>query len=268
GLAPYSTRTGAGELRHLVLRLGKRTDELMVVLVTAQSEGVDLEGLAGRLAAAAPGLRSFYHVANRHVSDAVIFEEMRLVQGAPAIEEMLAGVAFRITPQAFFQTNTPAAELLYRAIGERTGLGADSRVLGLYCGSGAIELSLARGVRQVTGVDSLAENIRAAEENRVSNGIGNVSFVAGTVEDFLKEARGETPDALVIDPPRPGMTPKALRGVLTLGVPRVAYVSCNPEALARDLGGFLAAGYDVEAILPFDFFRHTSHLEALAILSK
>jgi len=267
GLAPYNMRTGRGELRHLVLREGKRTGELMAVLVAAPSGGADLEALAERLAAAVPGLRSFYHVVNGRVSDAVIFEEMRLIRGAPAIEEKLDGLVFRIQPQAFFQTNTAAAELLYRAIGERAGLGADSRVLGLYCGAGAIELSLAPGVRQVAGIDSLPENIRSAEENRASNGIGNAAFFAGTVEDVLKADRFEPPDALVIDPPRPGLTPKALRNVLAFDVPTVVYVSCNPEALARDLRAFLAAGYGIEAVLPFDFFPHTPHLETLAILA-
>jgi 23S rRNA (uracil1939-C5)-methyltransferase len=268
GLASYSARTGFGVLRHLVLRRGRRTGELMTVLVTGPAGGVDFGDLAERLAATVPWLSSFYHVVNSRPSDAVVFEDTQLLWGAPSIEERLGGLTFRITPQAFFQTNTAAAELLYQAISERAGLNASRRVLGLYCGSGTIELSLARGVRWAAGVDSLPENIRTAQENQAANGILNAEFLLGAVEGVLKNPPSEPPDVLVLDPPRPGLTPKAVRSVLALDVPRVAYVSCNPESLARDLREFLAAGYRIEVIVPFDFFPHTPHLETLAILSK
>ena len=268
GLPPHNTRTGRGVLRHLVLREGKRTGDIMALLVTAPVEGVDFGPLAERLAAALPRLKCFLHVTNRRVSDTIGFEETRTLLGAPTIEEKLAGLAFRISPQAFFQTNTAAAELLYGRIAALAGLDGRSRVLGLYCGSGAIELALARSVGRVTGVDSLPENIRNAEENAARNGITNASFVAGTVEDFLKDPPGEDPDALILDPPRPGLTPKARTSVLALDVPKIVYVSCNPEALARDLRGFLARGYRIETILPFDFFPHTPHLETLTVLAR
>lgn len=268
GLSPHNPRTGRGVLRHLVLREGRRTGDLMVLVVTAPAEDVDFERLAGRLASVLPHLKSFYHVTNRRVSDTVGFEETRLLYGSPWIEEELDGLTFRIYPQAFFQTNTAAAELLYHAIAERADLDGESRVLGLYCGAGAIELSLAHRVEKVTGVDSLPENIRNAEENAAANGIANCRFVAGTVEDYLRDQPGEPPDVLILDPPRPGLTPEARKQVLSLDVPKVAYVSCNPEALGRDLGGFLARGYKIETILPFDFFPHTPHLETLTILAK
>ena len=268
GLVPYDTRTGRGELRHLVLREGKRTGELMAVIVTATVDAGGFETLAARLSAAAPGVRSVYHVGNSRVADAVIFEETRLLWGAPTIEERLGGLVFRVGPQAFFQTNTAAAERLYRTIAERAGLTGASRILGLYCGSGAMELSLARGVRSVTGVDSLAENIWAAEENRAANGIGNAEFVCAAAEDYAKGMRAERPDVLILDPPRAGLTPKAVRNALAMDAPAVVYASCNPATLARDLRLFLAAGYGVESILPFDFFPHTPHLETLAILSR
>jgi len=268
GLSPHNTRTKRGALRHLVLREGKRTGDLMALLVTVPLEGVDFMPLALRLAAVLPRLKSFYHVSNRRVSDTVGFEEARLLYGSPSIEEKLGGLTFRIRPQAFFQTNTAAAEALYGKIAELAGIGAEGRVLGLYCGSGAIELSLARTVRQVTGVDLLPENIRSAEENAAVNGITNASFIHGTVEDFLDTPSGEPPEALILDPPRPGLTPKARKSILALDVPKIVYVSCNPEALARDLKGFLARGYRVETIVPFDFFPHTPHLETLAILAR
>jgi 23S rRNA (uracil1939-C5)-methyltransferase len=268
GLTAHNPRTGRGGLRHLVLREGKRTGDLMVLLVTAPGARADFEVLAGKLATLSPRLKSFWHVANGRRSDIVGFDEARLLSGTLGIGEKLGGLDFRIYPRTFFQTNTAAAELLYRKITELAGLTLQSRVLGLYCGSGAIEISLARGAGKMIGVDSLPENVRNAEENAAGNGIGNCSFVARTVEDFLKEPSGEPPDVLVLDPPRPGLSPQAMKHILALNVPKIAYVSCNPGALAKDLKRFIAHDYAIETIAPFDFFPHTPHLETLAILIR
>jgi 23S rRNA (uracil1939-C5)-methyltransferase len=268
GLEGFEPATRKGHLRHLVLREGKRTGELMVLLVTAELPEIDLAALAALLAAAAPELRSFAHVTNRRGSDLIEFERTALVAGAPFIEEKLAGLAFRIYPPSFFQTNTAGAELLYRSIREEAPLTSDSRVLGLYCGSGAIELSLAGTVAKVTGVDSSPRNIANAVENALVNRIDNAVFLPGTVEALLAEPLREPADVVVVDPPRVGLTSKALRRTITLGAPAVVYVSCNPASLARDLRGFVEAGYQVVSLSPFDFFPHTPHLETLAILVK
>lgn len=268
GLQGFEPATGKGHLRHLVLREGKRTGELMAVLVAAELPEVDLAGLAGRLAAAAPELRSFVHVTNTRGSDLVEFERTALVSGAPFIEEGLCGLAFRVYPPTFFQTNTAGAELLYRRIREEAPITARSRVLGLYCGSGAIELSLAGAVAKVTGVDSSPRNISNAVENALINGIENAAFLPGTVEAILAEPLRETADVVVVDPPRAGLTAKALRRTIALGAPAVVYVSCNPASLARDLRAFAEAGYRAASLSPFDFFPHTPHLETLAVLVR
>jgi len=268
GLTAHNPRTGRGSLRHLVLREGKRTGDLMVLLVTAPGAQADFEALAWKLAVLSPRLKSFWHVLNGRRSDIVGFDETRLLSGAPGIGEKLGGLDFRIYPRTFFQTNTAAAELLFRKIAELSGLTLWSRVLGLYCGSGAIEVSIARGAGKATGVDSLPENVRNAEENAAGNEITNCAFVAGTVEDFLKKPAGEPPDVLILDPPRPGLSPQAIKSILALGVPKIAYVSCNPAALAKDLKRFIAHDFKIETIAPFDFFPHTPHLETLAVLAR
>jgi len=268
GLEGFEPATRRGHLRHLVLREGKRTGELMVLLVTAELPEIDLAALAGRLAVAAPELRSFIHVTNSRGSDLVEFERSILVRGAPFIEEKLAGLAFRIYPPTFFQTNTAGAELLYRRIREEAPLTRESRVLGLYCGSGAIEISLAGAVAQVTGVDSSPRNIANAVENALVNGIDNAAFLPATVEALLAEPLKEPADVVVVDPPRVGLTSKALRRTIAAGAPAVVYVSCNPGSLARDLRAFLDAGYRVSSISPFDLFPHTPHLETLAVLVR
>jgi len=268
GLEGYEPATGKGQLRHLVLRQGQRTGELMVLLVTAGLAGIDLDALAGRLAAAAPELRSFVHVVNRRASDLVEFERTDLVAGVPFIEEKLGGLAFRIYPPSFFQTNTAGAELLYGRLAEEAGLTPSSRVLGLYCGSGAIELSIAARAGRVTAIDASPANIANAVENALLNRVDNVDFVAGTVEALLAGPRRDPADVAIVDPPRSGLTGKALRRTAALNAHRIVYVSCNPASLARDLLGFVAAGYRVSSLAPFDLFPHTPHLETLALLAR
>ena len=268
GLEGFEPATGRGELRHLVLRQGKRTGELMAVLVTAGLGDLDLDGLADRLAAAAPELRSFVHVTCGRGSDVVEHETSRVVAGAPFVEERLAGLTFRIHPPSFFQTNTAGAELLYARIREAAALGPAGRVLGLYCGSGAIELVLAGAVDRVTGVDASPSNIANAVENALVNGIENAVFVPGTVEALLDGALPGPADAVVVDPPRAGLTAQALAQVVRAGAPRVIYVSCNPATLVRDLRSFAEAGYRIVSLSPFDLFPHTPHLETLAVLAR
>jgi 23S rRNA (uracil1939-C5)-methyltransferase len=269
GLEGFEPATRKGHLRHLVLRHSRRTGELMAILVTAKLEDeAGLVSLAGRLLDAAPELRSFVHVTNSRGSDIVEHERTEIVSGVPFIEEKLDGRTFRVYPPSFFQTNTAGAELLYRRIRDEAPLTAESRVLGLYCGSGAIELSLAGAAGKVTGVDASPANIANAVENALVNRIENVAFVPGTVESLLGEPLREPADIVIVDPPRVGLTAKALRRTIRLGAPSVVYVSCNPASLARDLRSFLEAGYRAASLSPFDLFPHTPHLETLAILVR
>jgi 23S rRNA (uracil1939-C5)-methyltransferase len=265
-LTAYDRVTRQGLLRHLVIRQGKRTGELMAALVTSSAGSGVFEPLTERLAEAVPALKAFYHVSNDRISDVVVFERARLLSGCPYIEETIDGLTFRLRPMTFFQTNTEAAELLYRklraALQERPG----SRVLGLYCGAGAIEVCAASAVGNIVGVDSQPENIAAAAENAAVNGAVNVAFVPATVERYLARLEAGGFDAVILDPPRSGVSPKAMRRVLGLRVPRVIYVSCNPLSLARDLKAMLGSGYRAVSITPFDFFPHTPHLETFVIL--
>ena len=240
----------------------------MVLLVTAPAPGFDPRPLAESLAEAVPGLRSFWHVTTSRVSDGVGFDDTRLVSGSPWIEERLDELTFRVHPRTFFQTNTEAAEGLYREIVTSAEVAHSTRLLGLYSGAGTIEVVLARAAGTARGVEILPENVRAAEEAAAANGVGNCEFTASTVEAFLAGGSGGPYDLVVLDPPRAGLSPKALKHVLALGAPAVACVSCNPSALARDLGPFMAARYRVETIAPFDFFPHTPHLETLVVLKK
>jgi 23S rRNA (uracil1939-C5)-methyltransferase len=265
----FDRRTAKGFLRNVVVREGKRSGQVMVILVTSDAAvEPDWEGLAARLLSESPRVKSFYRGISNQPSDVVQYESLRLLAGAPAIEETMAGLTFKIYPGTFFQPNPAAAEMLYGRIAQEAGLDPQSRVLGLYCGAGAIEIFLSSRAGRVTGIDSSPDNIAAAEENRALNKALNCRFLEGTVEKRLAALQDESFDVLVLDPPRSGLSEKAMRRTLALAIPTLVYVSCNPATLARDLSVFTRAGYRLERLAPFDFFPHTAHLEILTILRK
>lgn len=267
GLNAHDHMTGSGDLRHVLIREGKNTGEVMVILVAAHELGPALETLAGAIRSAVPGLASFYEVVNKRPADVIDFQKTRLVDGRAFIEERLGGLTFRIRPSTFFQTNSLAVEALYGRIRDRIAGEGGARVLGLYCGAGVLETFVAGAAASVTGIDVVAENIGAAFENASLNGIVNTSFIAGRVEDVTAGLEGSF-DLAVVDPPRVGLSPKAIQHVLGLGAPSLVYVSCNPESLGRDLKQLVAAGYLITSINPFDFFPHTTHLETLVFLER
>ncbi len=268
GLAAHFPAADRGLLRHFVLRRAQGTDEVMAILVTAGPVSADLGELAARAASVVPGLNCFAHAVSHRKSDVVSYEELRLLHGRSHIVETVLGRSFRIYPQTFFQTNTTAAELLYRRIREPDITPRSSRILGLYCGTGPIEITLADRAAEILGVDSLAENIRCAEQNLAANTVTNVSFRAETVEELLKHPPEGGLDIVVVDPPRAGISGKALTRLIALGIPKLVYISCNPKTLARDLRALAAGGYRIAGLEPYDFFPHTPHLEILAVLTK
>jgi 23S rRNA (uracil1939-C5)-methyltransferase len=268
GLPSYDPMARKGFFRNLVLREGKSTGEVMAILVTRGGECLDLGKLSRRLEKDVPEVKSLWWVENDRVSDVVDFEGKKHVSGKLFIREKLGGLNFRIYPESFFQPNPKAADLLYGRIVEEARLLGSRRVLGLYCGPGSIEIFLSRVAAEVVGVDVEAMNIRTAEENCRDNSISNCRFIGGRVEEVLKDMPGGNFDLLVLDPPRAGVSGKALKQIMSLNIPAIIYVSCNPAALARDLNLFSEKGYRLRKLFCFDFFPHTPHLESLAILAK
>jgi 23S rRNA (uracil1939-C5)-methyltransferase len=221
-----------------------------------------------KLGEQAPQVKSFWWVENERVSDLVDYAGKVHIAGASCIEERLGSRRFRIYPETFFQPNPRGAEVLYgRIAAEVRALGA-RRVLGLYCGSGSIEISVSREAGEVVGIDSESTNIGAAEENAALNGILNCRFVEGLVERVLKEETFTAFDLLILDPPRAGISPKGLKHIIGLSIPNIIYVSCNPAAFARDLSLLGERGYRLRKLGCYDFFPHTPHLESLGILAR
>jgi 23S rRNA (uracil1939-C5)-methyltransferase len=267
-LVAYSQEDQTGYLRHLVVREGRNTGQVLVQLVTAAGEKFDTGGLVDVLRAF-PEVRSIHWSENDTPAE-VTNLPTQLLWGEEAIEEELCGLRFRVRPNAFLQTNTQMAERLYGIAQDFAALTGDETVYDLYCGIGTIGLALARDALTVWGIDVSEESIACALENADLNGIGNAAYFAGNVGQALAELhdRSGDPDVVVVDPPRAGLAGKALKRLGEIGAPRVVYVSCNPTTLASDVKR-LADGYGYELVRakPVDMFPHTPHVETVALLS-
>ena len=268
-LEAYDQADGTGYLRHLVVREGRNTGQALVQLVTAKGERFDRDGFVETLRRF-PEVRSIHWAVNDTPAE-VTNLPTELLWGEDAIEEELCGLRFRVRPNAFLQTNTAMAEVLYEVARDFAGLTRAETVYDLYCGIGTIGLSLARDALTVWGVEVSEESVACALENADLNGITNAAFFAGNVGHVLEElrARAGEPDVVVVDPPRAGLAGKALRRVGGLAAPRIVYVSCNPTTLASDLKTLRDEfGYRLERVRPVDMFPHTPHVETVALATR
>jgi 23S rRNA (uracil1939-C5)-methyltransferase len=268
-LEPYDQAEQTGYLRHLVLREGRNTGQLLVQLVTAGGERFDRDELVEVLRGF-PEVRSIHWAVNETQAE-VTNLPTTLLWGEDAIEEELCGLRFRVRPNAFLQTNTKMAERLYELAGEYAGLTGNETVYDLYCGIGSIGLTMAAQALTVWGVEVSEESVACALENADLNGIANAAFFAGEVGASLEELRERAgpPDVLVVDPPRAGLSGKALRRAARLEAGRFVYVSCNPTTLAGNVKELERDwGYKLERVRPVDMFPHTPHVESVALLTR
>jgi 23S rRNA (uracil1939-C5)-methyltransferase len=268
-LTVYDPRTHDGFLRQAVLRHSFTTGETILTLLTTRGDLPDRDGLAGRLAAEVPGFKGMLWGLNEGLADVARIDEELWRRGAPELIETVNGLTFAISPQSFFQTNTAAAELLYRHTAALADLGPADRLLDAYCGTGAIALHCARNGGRVVGVELVTEAIWDARANARANHIENATFIAAPMAQGLElaqRAAGGVFTHVIIDPPRGGMDKRSLRGLLDLRAPVFLYVSCNPATLARDLQTITEAGYKLDVVQPVDMFPHTFHIETIVRL--
>jgi 23S rRNA (uracil1939-C5)-methyltransferase len=269
GLVAYDQAEQTGYLRHLVVREGRNTGQALVQLVTAPGELAARESFVAALRRF-PEVRSIHWSVNDRPAE-VTNLPTRLLWGEDAIEEELGGLRFRVRPNAFLQTNTAMAERLYELALDFAGLSGEETVYDLYSGIGTIGLTLAREALTVWGVEVSEESVACALENAELNGIANAAFFAGEVGESLEELRDRAgpPDVVVVDPPRAGLSGKALRRMARLEAPRIVYVSCNPTTLAGDLKRLADGyGYRLARARPVDMFPHTPHVECVALLER
>ncbi|MBL4934045.1 23S rRNA (uracil(1939)-C(5))-methyltransferase RlmD [Clostridium paridis] len=265
----YRVMKREGYLRHLVVRRAAKTGEVMVNLVTTTQIDFSLdEYLEGLKALSYEGkLTSVIHTENNSFSDVVFPEKVNLLYGRDYIMEELLGLKFKISPFSFFQTNTEGAEKLYSIVREFMGDGENKVVFDLYCGTGTIGQITAPKAKKVVGIELIEEAVEAANENAKLNGLNNCEFMAGDIAKVITEVK-DKPDIIILDPPRSGVHPTAMKYVIAFNVKDIIYVSCNPKSLVEDLKALTASGYKIEKTLCKDMFPNTPHCETVVKLIK
>ena len=285
----YHRMRHEGYLRHLMIRKACHTDEIMVAIITTTQSDFDMEQYKDMLLGLGDKLKgqivSIIHTYNDSLADIVQSDRSVTLYGRDYITEKMLGMEFKISEFSFFQTNTRGAELLYETARDYIGdIGQGKAVVyDLYSGTGTIAQMMAPVAKKVYGVEIVEEAVMAARENAMLNGIDNCEFIAGDVMKVLDDAvsgdgfvtgldgsigRLEKPDFIILDPPRDGVHPKALRRIIDYGVDRILYISCKPTSLARDLEVFLAHGYQVKRAVAVDQFFATSHVEVCCLLER
>lgn len=273
----YEEEHGTGLLRHIYLRMGVATGEVMVCLVlNGKSMSYERE-FAELLCQQFAAVKSVLVNVNQKNTNVVLGEEFRLLAGREWIEDRLCGKTFRISAGAFYQVNHDACELLYGIAKERAALSGKETLLDLYCGIGTIGLSMADSAKEVIGIEIVDEAVERSTENAKRNGVSHAAFYCGDASDAKKllenaeRERGPLDVAntvVVFDPPRKGSTPELIRYISERGFSRVVYVSCNPDTLARDCALFGELGYTVGTVTPVDMFPRTGHVESVVCLKQ
>lgn len=257
-----------GYLRHLLVRKAVKTGEILVDLVTSSQMEVDLTGWKDMLLGLPleGTLAGILHTKNDSLADVVQNDGTEVLYGQDFFYEELLGLRFRITPFSFFQTNSLGAEVLYETARSYIGDTKDQLIFDLYSGTGTIAQILAPVAKKVIGVEIVEEAVKAARENAKENGLDNCEFLAGDVLKVL-DIIEEKPDFIVLDPPRDGIHPKALKKIIDYGVERMVYISCKPTSLARDLEMLQECGYRMERACCVDMFPWSANVETVALLS-
>jgi 23S rRNA (uracil1939-C5)-methyltransferase len=267
-LTAFSTTSGEGLLRHVVIREGKHTEDIMVNLVTSGEYFPQMDRFVRYLTAGFPRITSIMHTINRRKGQSSQGQEEHLLYGEPTIRETLNTFSFDISAKSFFQTNTVQTEKLYQTIQGMVDIQHDGTVVDLYCGTGAIALHLASQAKIVYGIEIVEEAVHNAQKNAARNKIPNVRFFCGDVQKTLPELVSGAPELIVIDPPRAGLTKKVVEHILQAGPHQIIYVSCNPGTLARDVAVLTDGGYVLHDVQPVDMFPHTYHIETVVNLLK
>lgn len=266
----YDERTGKGRLRHIYLRLGEVTNELMVAYVV-NGNGLKREDLLIKmLRDELPMLKSVIINSNRENTNVVLGSKNRVAFGSEYITDELCGLKFKISPFSFWQVNRKQAEKLYSKAKEYANLNPSDVLLDLYCGTGTIGLTMADECKTLVGVEIVEDAIKDANENAKVNNITNARFICSDAEKAAKmlKEEGLSPDVVILDPPRKGCGEELVNIIAEMSPKRVVYVSCDPATLARDLKYFTEHNYSVIEVTPCDMFSRTYHVETVVLMSK
>lgn len=271
GWTIYDEETGTGLLRHIYLRIGEKTGQILLCLVVNGDRLPNSEDFVIAMREESPAISGILLNINKEKTNVVLGKRNVLLWGRDFMEDELCGLRFRVSPDSFYQVNRDGAELLYGLAAKEAELCGNEVLMDLYCGTGTIGLSMAKKVKRLSGVEIVPAAVECARENARRNGIDNAEFFcddAGSAEVILRAAGGTRPDVVILDPPRKGSTRELVRTLSSLGVPKVVYVSCDPDTLARDCRWFSVEGYEIGQVQPVDMFPRTGHVESVVLLTK
>ncbi|HAM15260.1 MAG TPA: 23S rRNA (uracil(1939)-C(5))-methyltransferase RlmD [Eggerthellaceae bacterium] len=271
GIAPYDEDRGTGFVRHVVVRVGHESGEVLVTVVTNGDQFPNSKGFCRELVRRCPFVTTIVQNVNTRRTNVILGEREQRLYGPGFILDTLCGLSFRISSQSFYQVNAVQTTVLYERAIALAGLGGTERAIDAYCGTGTIGLVAAkRGAAQVIGVDSVESAIHDARENARHNGIANARFVVADAADFMRAqaAEGQGADVVFMDPPRAGSTEQFLDALAILAPARVVYISCNPETQVRDVSYLAQKGYKLRIVVPVDMFPHTDHVECIALMEN
>lgn len=269
-IKPYNEEENTGFLRHIIIRRGHYSHEMMVIFVTRTEKFFQGSRIAEVIQSELPEVVSVMQNVNSEKTNVIMGKEDILLSGKETIEDQLLGKTYRISPQSFYQVNTKQAEKLYKTAIDYAQLKDTDVVIDAYCGIGTIGLSFAEKVKHVYGVEVVPQAIEDAQFNAQTNGVNNITYQIGKAEKVMKqwEQLGIKPNVIFVDPPRKGLAEEFIQSSAELNPDRIVYISCNPATLARDLERFGELGYQAQKVQPVDLFPQTYHIEAVVLLTK
>ncbi|WP_017414132.1 23S rRNA (uracil(1939)-C(5))-methyltransferase RlmD [Clostridium tunisiense] len=265
-ISPYDEKSHSGIVRHIMVRKGFKTGEIMVVLVTRSEELPHKQEFIDLIKENITGVVSIIQNMNKEKTNVILGLKSLTLWGQDHISDYIGEFKFNISPLSFFQVNPVQTEMLYGKALEYAGLTGEETVFDAYCGTGTISLFLSKKAKKVYGVEIIPEAIENAKENARANGVTNAKFIVGKSEEEIPRliAQGIKADVVVVDPPRKGCEESLLKALSEIEPRRIVYVSCDPATLARDLGVLDVLGYKTLEIQPVDMFPQTAHVECVA----
>lgn len=266
----YNETTHEGFLRHIVIRRGHYTHQMMVVLVTRKAKFFKGAQIAQEIAKALPEVVSIIQNINEEKTNVILGEREQVLYGSSTIEDQLLGKTYQISAKSFYQVNTIQAERLYQTAYNFAELATEDTIIDAYSGIGTIGLSVADKVKHVYGMEVVADAVQDAIKNATLNGLTNTTYVTGNAETVMAQwvKDGIQPTVIFVDPPRKGLTPSFIKASCEMNPEKIVYISCNPATMARDLALFNELGYAAQQVQPVDLFPMTSHVECVVWMTK
>lgn len=264
----YNPSKKIGNLSHLTIRTGINTGEIMIIIHTFTNKFLDRNLFLKYLLSRIKGIKTVVWRINKQVGDRAICKAEKVIFGPSFLKEKLCELTFNLSPASFLQSNVEQAEKLYNYVVDNCSPKKSDIVFDLYSGAGPISLILSKFVKQIFGIELNESAVKDSIRNARLNNVKNVYFFQGRVEDKLNEIKDKLPNTIIVNPPRSGISTKALKAIISTNAEKIVYISCNPPDLARDLKIFVENNYKIKKIKPFDMFPQTHHIECVAILEK